>query len=53
MLDPLTALSLAGNIVQFVDFSTKLLAKGHELYKSADGTSVGYSELEAIAKDLQ
>lgn len=53
MLDPLTALSLAGNIIQFVDFSTKLVVKGREQYKSADGASVGDAELEAIAKDLQ
>jgi hypothetical protein len=53
MLDPLTALSVAGNIVQFLDFSTKLIAKGHELYNSAGGASVGNAELEAIAKDLQ
>jgi hypothetical protein len=53
MLDPLTALSVAGNIVQFIDFSTKLISKGHELYNSADGASVGNAELEVIAKDLQ
>jgi hypothetical protein len=53
MLDPLTALSLAGNIIQFIDFSTKLVAKGHELYNSADGASIGNAELEVIAKDLQ
>lgn len=53
MLDPLTALSVAGNIVQFIDFSTKLIAKGHELYNSANGASVGNAELEVIAKDLQ
>ena len=53
MLDPLTALSLAGTIVQRVDFSTTLLAKGNEMYKSADGISVGDAELEVIAKDLQ
>jgi hypothetical protein len=53
MLDPLTALSLASNIVQFIDFGTKLLAKGYELYESADGASVGNAELEFIARDLQ
>jgi flagellar motility protein MotE (MotC chaperone) len=53
MLDPLTALSLAGTIVQFVDFSTKLVAKGHELHNSADGASIGNAELEVMAKDLQ
>ena len=53
MLDPLTALSVAGNIVQFIDFSTKLIAKGHELYNSVDGATVGNAELEVIARDLQ
>ena len=53
MLDPLTALSLAGNIIQFVDFGTKVLAKGHELYKSTAGASIDHTELETIAKDLQ
>ena len=53
MLDPLTALSLASNVVQFLDFSAKLVGKGNELYKSADGSSIGNAELESIAKDLQ
>jgi len=53
MLDPLTALSIAGNIVQFIDFSIKLVAKGNEVYNSEDGTSIGNAELEVIAKDLQ
>jgi small-conductance mechanosensitive channel len=53
MLDPLTALSLVGNVVQFIDFGTKLLAKGHELYNSADGAALGHTELISIAKDLQ
>ncbi|KAE9366867.1 hypothetical protein N431DRAFT_471897 [Stipitochalara longipes BDJ] len=53
MLDPLTALSVAGNIVQFVDFSIRLITKGSELYNSADGSSIGNAELEVIANDLQ
>jgi len=53
MLDPLSALSVAGAIVQFVQFSSKLISKGHELYKSTDGASLGHAELETIAKDLQ
>jgi hypothetical protein len=53
MLDPLTALSLASNVVQILDCSAKLVAKGNELYKSADGASVSNAELEVIAKDLQ
>jgi hypothetical protein len=53
MLDPLTALSVAGTIVQFVDFSGKLLAKSREIYKSASGASIDNNQLEAIAKDLE
>jgi hypothetical protein len=53
MLDPLTVLSVAATVVQFVDFGSKLLVKGHELHKSPDGASVGNNELETIAKELQ
>lgn len=52
MLDPLTALGVAGNIVQFVDFTVKLMSKSHELYKSTDGALVGNKDLEAIAANL-
>lgn len=37
MLDPLTALSLASSIVQFVDFGSKLLSRSIEISKSASG----------------
>ena len=33
MLDPLTAVGLAGTVVQFVDFSTKLVSHSVELYE--------------------
>jgi hypothetical protein len=52
MLDPLTALGVAGTIVQFVDFTVKLMSKSHELYKSTDGALVGNKDLEAIAANL-
>jgi hypothetical protein len=53
VLDALTALSLAGTIIQFVDFSGKLLAKSHEIYVSVDGASIGNNDLEAAAKNLR
>jgi hypothetical protein len=53
MLDPMTALSVAGTIVQFVDFSSKLLVKSREIYESASGASMDNSQLEAITKDLE
>lgn len=51
-MDPLTALSVAGNVIQFVDFSTKLLSQGYELYKSVGGKLKADEELELIASDL-
>ncbi|KAH8663414.1 hypothetical protein BGZ60DRAFT_67197 [Tricladium varicosporioides] len=52
MLDPFTALGVAGNIVQFVDFSTKLISKSHKIYKSAEGALMENQDLEAIALNL-
>ena len=52
-MDPLTALSLAGTIVQFVDFGGKLLKDGRELYKSTTGSLTVNDELELIVADLQ
>jgi len=53
VLEALTALSLAAMIVQFVDFSSKLLAKGHEIYVSVDGASIENNDLEAATKNLR
>jgi hypothetical protein len=52
-MDPLTALSVAGSIVQFVDFGLKLLKDGRSLYKSSTGALGVNEELEFIINDLQ
>jgi hypothetical protein len=51
-MDPLTALSIAASVVQFVDYGTKLLSKGRELYKSADGALSENVELEGASSRL-
>jgi hypothetical protein len=51
-VDPLTALSVAGTIVQFVDFGTKLISRSKELYQSVDGALGVNKELEKIVEDL-
>ena len=51
-LESLAALSLAGNIVQFVDFGCRLFSKSRELYKSSDGVLAENAELENIANSL-
>ncbi|TVY82832.1 hypothetical protein LSUE1_G004720 [Lachnellula suecica] len=51
-MDPLTALSLAGTVVQFVDFGSKVISRGAELYKSTNGQLAAHRELELMTTDL-
>jgi hypothetical protein len=50
VMDPLSALSVAGTIVQFVDFSCKLISATHELY-SGSKLDV-HAQAAAAANDL-
>jgi len=50
MLDPMSALSLAGNIVQFLDFSIYLVGKAHEIHKSVDGALSENLDAEVVAR---
>lgn len=52
-MDPFNALSIAASVVQFVDFTSKILSTTYELYKSADGASLENAERETVTKDLQ
>jgi len=52
MLDPFTALSLAGNVVQFVQFGYQLAAKAHDLYSSTSGASEENLEIETVTTRL-
>ncbi|KAJ5267560.1 hypothetical protein N7478_010368 [Penicillium angulare] len=52
VLDPLSALGLAGNILQFIDFGSKLLSSSREIYKSAKGLSANHQHLEQITISL-
>jgi hypothetical protein len=51
-MDPLTAFSLACGIVQFVDFSSKLVSKGYEISISAEGALAENLDLETVTTDL-
>lgn len=51
-LDPLTALGLATNIVQFIDFSAKLVSKGNKVYKSASEGRIENQELDATSRKV-
>ena len=48
----MAALGLAGNIVQFVDFSCKVLQDTKSLYSSSTGASAENDVIEAICRDL-
>ncbi|KAL8835402.1 MAG: hypothetical protein Q9170_003330 [Blastenia crenularia] len=52
MLDPLTAIALAGNVVQFVQFGCTLVANTHEIYKSPSGALEQDLETEAVTNRI-
>jgi hypothetical protein len=52
MLDPITALGIAGNIVQFIDFGLKATSKAREIHRSADEALEENVDLEVVTADL-
>lgn len=53
MLDPLTCIGLAGNIVQFLDFSIKVVSEGYQIYNSTTGASEENDETEFVISDFE
>ncbi len=51
-MDPIAALSFAANIIQFVDFATKLFLETRDIYKSATGSPPGVRTLSTISTEL-
>lgn len=51
-MDPLSALSAVGNILQFVEFAVKILSTAKQLYRSSTGTLAVHEELELLANDI-
>lgn len=49
MLDPLTALSVAGNVLQFIDFAGKVISANYELQRGKRRTLGVNESLENIA----
>jgi hypothetical protein len=52
-MDPLSALSVAGTIIQFVDFGMKMLSSSVQLYTSTQGLLNVNEELKLVTGDLQ
>ena len=51
-LESLAALSVASNIVQFIEFSCRIFSESLELYKSSEALVAENIELEAISSSL-
>jgi hypothetical protein len=51
-MDPLSAVGLAGAIVQFVSFSREVVSLGKEIYKSPSGTRQESIEIGTMLQDL-
>lgn len=53
VLEALAAVSLANAVLQFVDFTTRIISKGNKYYRSTDGVLSENFELHAIAENLK
>lgn len=51
-MDPFTAISLAGNIVQFVDFGGKIVITALKIYRSSSGTTEDGLDAEKVADSM-
>jgi hypothetical protein len=51
-MEPLSALSVAASVAQFLEFGYSLVSKSREIYGSAQGTSIQNAELETATNHL-
>ena len=52
-MEPLTALGVASNVAQFVDFTWKLVTEVRTIHRSATGTSDDVLLLDSILADIE
>jgi hypothetical protein len=52
-MEALAAVGLAGNIIQFVDFSCKLFERTASIYHSHAGASAGADIIQSVTNDIQ
>lgn len=52
VLDPFSSLSLAGNILQFIDFGFKLVSEAKEIHTSTNGTSSQHDSWDEYSQQL-
>lgn len=52
VLEALAAVSLASSVIEFVDFTVKVISKGNEYYNSIDGNLEDNTELMTISENF-
>lgn len=52
-MDPFSALGLAANIIQFIDFTASLVSSAHDIYSSATGNSSDNENLEFVSREMK
>lgn len=52
-MESLAALSLAGTVVQFVEFATKIAKGTHEIFESTQGMITVHEQLKGLTNNLQ
>lgn len=51
-MDPFTAVSLVGNVLQFLELTTNIVSKSYELYNSSKGALAENVDLEATTNRM-
>ena len=51
-MEPVSAVALAANLLQFVEFACRIVSKGNKIYHSANGVLPEHADLELVARDL-
>ncbi|KAF2111130.1 hypothetical protein BDV96DRAFT_187039 [Lophiotrema nucula] len=51
-MEPLSIISLAGNVVQFVEFTAKLFNEAQEIFESTDGLSKATREIRSVSESM-
>jgi hypothetical protein len=52
-MDPVSAIGLVANVLQLLDFGSKLLVSGYEAYRSKDGMNVEDAHIVELTHSLQ
>ncbi len=53
IMDPLTALGVASNIISVIEISAKLVSKSIEVYSSGSGTTAENEDIRQVTEDLE